>query len=389
MPPEASASPERLKVLVVDDEPGMRAAVARSLSGYEVRLDSVGASVTLEVVQAASGEEALLKLESELPDLLLLDHKLPGISGLDVLSWLTEKAADNITIMMTAYASLETAITATKKGAFDFLAKPFTPVELKSSVRKAVGHLVAMRRARTLEEERRRVRFQFISVLAHEMKAPLAAIEGYLYILQDETAGADPATRSRAVERSLVRLGGMRKLILDLLDMTRIESGQRRREIVPLDLVEIARSAVETMTPDASARGIALEIRAPESLVIPADRVEMEIVLNNLVSNAVKYNRDGGRVTVGLSPSDRGAVVEVQDTGIGMTPEECGKLFGEFVRIRNEKTRSILGSGLGLSTVRKIAGMYGGDVTVRSVPDEGSTFTVVLSRPVGDDRTDG
>lgn len=389
MPAEAAASPERLRVLVVDDEPGMRTAVARSLSGYEVRLEQVGAAVTLDVIQAASGEEALLKLESEPPDLLLLDHKLPGISGLDVLSWLTEKAADNITIMMTAYASLETAITATKKGAFDFLAKPFTPVELKSSVRKAVGHLVAMRRARSLEEERRRVRFQFISVLAHEMKAPLAAIEGYLYILQDEAAGADPATRSRAVERSLVRLGGMRKLILDLLDMTRIESGQRRREMVPLDLVEIARSAVETMTPDASARGISLEIRAPESLVLPADRVEMEIVLNNLVSNAVKYNRDGGRVTVGLSPSGPGAVVEVRDTGIGMTPEECGRLFGEFVRIRNEKTRSILGSGLGLSTVRKIAHMYGGDVTVHSEPDEGSTFTVVLSRPIGDDRTDG
>lgn len=375
----AAATSERLKVLVVDDEPGMRLAVTRALTGFTVMIEEVGSAVSFDIIQAASGEEAVLKLESDRPDLMLLDHKLPGISGLDVLSWLSDQKADVLTVMMTAYASIETAIAATKKGAFDFLSKPFTPAELKASVRKAVGHLIALRKARTLEEERRKVRFQFISVLAHELKAPLGAIEGYLYILKDPTTGQDPATRDKAVDRCIVRLGGMRKLILDLLDLTRLESGQRRREIQDVDLTETARASIETMTPDAAARGISMELDSPgDAVVIPADRSEMEIVMNNLVSNAVKYNRDGGRVGISIRRKGSRIILSVSDTGIGMTPEESAKLFREFVRIKNEKTRNILGSGLGLSIVQKIANMYGGTVEVESAPDVGSTFRVTF-----------
>lgn len=378
-PVRAAASNERLKILVVDDEPGMRLAVTRALTDYSVKLEEVDVIVTFELLQAASGEEAVLKLESDKPDMMLLDHKLPGISGLDVLAWLSDQQADVLTVMMTAYASIETAITATKKGAFDFLAKPFTPAELKVSVGKAVGHLVALRKARLLEEERRRVRFQFISVLAHELKAPLGAIEGYLYILKDPAASADPATRDRALERCLIRLGGMRKLILDLLDLTRLESGQRTRDIQQVDLAGIARASIETMMPDAVSRGISIELaEGGEAVGILADRSEMEIVMNNLISNAVKYNRDGGKVKVSLRSRNSRVFLEVSDTGIGMSREESAKLFREFVRIKNEKTRNILGSGLGLSIVQKIANIYGGSVEVESEPDVGSTFRVML-----------
>lgn len=375
----AAASNERLKILVVDDEPGMRLAVTRALTDFSVTLEEVDVIVTFDLLQAASGEEAVLKLESDKPDMMLLDHKLPGISGLDVLSWLSDQQADVLTVMMTAYASIETAITATKKGAFDFLAKPFTPAELKVSVSKAVGHLVALRKAKLLEEERRKVRFQFISVLAHELKAPLGAIEGYLYILKDPVACADPATRDRALERCLIRLGGMRKLILDLLDLTRLESGQRTRDIQQVNLAEIARASIETMMPDALARGISIELSdGGEAALILADRSEMEIVMNNLISNAVKYNRDGGKVKVSLHARNSRVFLEVSDTGIGMSQEESAKLFRDFVRIKNEKTRNILGSGLGLSIVQKIANIYGGSVEVESEPDVGSTFRVML-----------
>ena len=98
----------------------------------------------------------------------------------------------------------------------------------------------------------------------------------------------------------------------------------------------------------------------------------------NLVSNAVKYNRDGGRVDVTLSASDGRITIAVADTGIGMAPEEAARLFTDFARIRNDKTRHILGSGLGLSIVRKLTDLYHGQVSVASKPGEGSTFTVVL-----------
>jgi signal transduction histidine kinase len=155
----------------------------------------------------------------------------------------------------------------------------------------------------------------------HELKAPLVAVEGYLRLLQ-EGAATDPETAKRAVDRSLVRLDGMRKLIVDLLDLTRIESGQKAREFTPVDLVEVARAAIETALPAAQERSISLELHAPGPVALQADRGEIEIMLNNLVSNAVKYNRDSGRVDVTVSDGPAGVTMVVKDTGIGMTKEE-------------------------------------------------------------------
>lgn len=372
-----------LKLLVVDDEAGMRMGVRRALRGFAEQPDETGMVVRLSVDEADSGEQAIEMIQEAPPDIILLDHRMGGITGLDVLNWMEEHSPDVLPIMITAYASLENAINATKRGAFDFLPKPFTPAELKVAVRQAVKHVLAVREARKLADEKRRVRFQFISVLAHELKAPLGAIEGYLYLLQDGTAMNSPETMKRVVERSLVRLQGMRKLIYDLLDLTRIESGEKKRELAEVDLAQAARMSVETMTPDASARGIAINLEAPDYLPMMGDRGELEIILNNLVSNAVKYNRDGGTVRVGLSADSREAVIRVEDTGIGMTVEEQERLFGEFVRIRNDKTRNILGSGLGLNIVKRIAALYSGTVSVESTPDVGSVFTVTLNRGVG------
>jgi signal transduction histidine kinase len=123
-----------------------------------------------------------------------------------------------------------------------------------------------------------------------------------------------------------------------------------------------------------------LVVDAGEPAPLIADRGEMEIILNNLLTNAVKYNRDGGRVDVTLGADGGRIRVEVKDTGIGLSDEECGRLFQEFVRVKNDRTRNILGSGLGLSILRKLARLYGGDCTVQSVPDIGSTFTVELSQ---------
>lgn len=135
---------------------------------------------------------------------------------------------------------------------------------------------------------------------------------------------------------------------------------------------------MELFALDAERRGISMELDTEPDIELAADPGEAEIVLNNLISNAVKYNRDGGSVTVKLSRDGNAVTIAVTDTGIGLTPEEAGKLFNEFTRIKNEHTVKILGSGLGLSTVRKIANMYDGEATVTSEPGVGSTFTVTL-----------
>ena len=368
----------RLNILIVDDELGMRTAVARALERFTITLPEIEGPVEFNLAQAGTGEDALDLLAKDPIDILLLDHKLPGISGLDVLAQIAERKIDCLTVMITAYASLETAVTATKRGAYDFLAKPFTPDELKATVRKAAKHLVLQREARKLAEEKRQVRFQLISVVAHELKAPIGAIEGYLYLLRDRPAGNDLSAYDKSIERSITRLQGMRKLITDLLDMTRIESGQKKREITQVDVREVAQGSIDTALPEANARGIAVNFAAGESPAIWADRGEIEIITNNLLTNAVKYNRDGGRVDVKLAVEGDKLVFAVSDTGIGLSKEEAAKLFQDFMRIKNKKTKDILGSGLGLSIVKKIAQLYGGDVAVQSEPDVGSTFTVTL-----------
>lgn len=369
---------ETMRVLVVDDEPGMRMAIARALKDYGVTLPDIEGEVTFVIDQAATGEEGLEIIKERKPQILLLDYKLPGMSGLDVLEQLTPDSGDLLTIMITAYASLETAVTATKRGAYDFLAKPFTPDELKRVIRKAAGRLILLSQARKLAEEKRKVRFQFISVLAHELKAPLAAIEGYLQIMKNHTVGDGIGSYDQIIDRSMVRLEGMRKMIIDLLDMTRIESGEKKRELSTVDVCAIAKNAMETTLPMALEHNITVKLDAPCPVTVGGDRSEIEIILNNLVSNAVKYNRDGGSVDVVITKTDDIVTIRVSDTGIGMTDEEASRLFADFVRIKNEKTKNILGSGLGLSIVKKLAQLYGGDVSVKSVPDVGSTFTATL-----------
>ena len=368
-----------LQVLVVDDEPGMRAGVKRALRDFAVKLREINGEVRFDVAEAASGEQAMECIRTSAPDILLLDHKLPGMSGLDVLGELTASSQEVLTVMITAYASLDTAVAATKRGAYDFLAKPFTPDELKSAVRKAAKHLLLQREARRLAEEKRQVRFQFLSVLAHELKAPIGAIEGYLRIVLAREAGSDLATYDHMIERSLVRLTAMHKLIQDLLDLTRIESGQMKRDLVELDLAAVAAEVIESFAPQAKEAGVCVSL-AGGPTVMMADRQELEIILNNLVSNAIKYNRPGGSVRVEIGQNDQAVTLAVADTGIGMAAEEVAKLFAEFGRIRNDKTRRIVGSGLGLSIVKKLVALYDGDVAVSSQPDVGTTFTVTLGK---------
>lgn len=371
---------DTLRVLVCDDEAGMRQGVQRALRGFTVSIPDVDTEVQFEVEQAESAERALGMVESAPPQILLLDLKLPGMSGLDLLERIAPMHLETLVIMITAYASIETAVRATKQGAYDFLAKPFTPSELKDTLSKAAKNLLLARQARKLAQERRRVRFEFISVVAHELKAPINAVEGYLNIMKTRAAGDDPAVYDKMVERCLVRISGMRKMIMDLLDLTRIESGLKKREIVEADVREAAKIAIESVLPEAQARGIAVRLHDGAPASLQADSGEIDIVLNNLITNAVKYNRDNGTVDVTIESDEDEIRIRVADTGIGMSKADCSRLFLDFVRIKNEKTRQVMGSGLGLSTVKKVVTLYGGDVSVQSEPDVGSTFTAVLKK---------
>ena len=200
--------------------------------------------------------------------------------------------------------------------------------------------------------------------------------------MKNRTAGDSIEAYDHMVDRCLLRAEGMRKLITDLLDMTRIESGEKNRELREIDVAEAAESAIENVKIKAADRRIELKLRVDVPAGMIGDPGEIEIVLNNLVSNAVKYNRDGGQVDVCLGGDEEWVKIIVSDTGFGMTDKDTERLFNDFVRIKNTHTRDVAGSGLGLSIVKKIAELYSGNCSVESEVDKGSTFVVNLKRQV-------
>lgn len=367
-----------LKVLVVDDEPGIRSGISRILRNFSVGYPFMDEDFEFELKEAETGEQAIEIIDHEQIDIILLDNKLPGIHGIEVLEYINRQEIEVEVMMITSYASLDLALKATSNGAFNFVPKPFTPQELKAALENITKHLFLKRMTNKMDQEGQQLRFQFLSVLSHELKSPVNAIEGYLQIMQDRQAGEKLENYEMMINRSLERLKGMRGLITDLLDLTRLESGAKTRHIEAVDVTEVFRVAKDTIEPLALQRKVKINTIREEGIYANTDRSELEIIFNNLLSNAVKYNVENGEVRVAIS-AEKGLVqVVVSDTGIGMTEQEVSTLFGEFVRIKNTKTRNITGSGLGLSIVKKLVELNNGTIRVESEPDRGSSFTVLL-----------
>lgn len=369
---------ENFKILVVDDEPGIRAGVKRVLRKFTVDYPFMDDEIGFIVDEAPTGEIAIDYLKEQVPDIILLDNKLPGIQGIDVLEFINENQIDTYVVMITSYASLDLAVKATKHGAFDFVPKPFTPQELRSSMENVSKQLFLKRMTSKMQKEGKHIRFQFLSLLSHELKAPLTAVEGYLRMMQEKSMGDNLTDYSKMISRSLDRIEGMRNMIMDLLDLTRLESDKKQRSIELCDLKEITENSIATMQPFAIQKEVDIEIEAPEKLMITADPEEIEIILNNLISNGIKYNKSEGKVTVKIVENEHNFKIIVEDTGYGISDEDQKRLFNEFVRIKNENTKHISGSGLGLSIVKRITDYYQADISVNSTLNEGSIFTITF-----------
>lgn len=367
-----------LKVLIVDDEPGIRSGVTRILSKFRVTYPFMDQDYTYKVLEAETGEEGLELIDMEKPDIVLLDNKLPGISGVEVLEHIKKKRYDIVVAMITSYASLDIAVRATRDGATDFIPKPFTPQELKSSIENITKQQYLKRITSRMKDEGKKIRYQFLSVLSHELKSPLNAVEGYLNMMRDKDAGDNINEYMDMIERSIHRIQGMRSLIMDLLDFTKIRLEVKKDKVVEIDPVSLVKQCVETINPLAIQKDIDISIQSKSDVLLKADIEDISIIFNNLLSNAVKYNKEGGKVNISIDKAGNDAVIKVIDTGIGINKEDQKMLFDDFVRIKNDKTRNITGSGLGLSIVKKITDLYGGSVSVDSIPDEGSTFTLRL-----------
>jgi two-component system phosphate regulon sensor histidine kinase PhoR len=219
----------------------------------------------------------------------------------------------------------------------------------------------------------------FVSLVAHEVKSPLAATEGWLNLVLSGMLRADPAEERRMLERALLRVKSLRGMVNELISLTAIQTGNFSLKRAPVDVAKVVADAVETHREKAEGRQISLEIcdQCMGALVL-ADREALSMIFSNLIENAVKYSHEGGHVWVQTGREGMYVTVSVKDDGIGMSREDSARVFEEFYRARNEQTASIPGTGLGLSLVKRLTELHEGTVSVSSEPDKGSEFTVRL-----------
>jgi len=223
------------------------------------------------------------------------------------------------------------------------------------------------------------VKDRFVSSVSHELRTPITNIVGYLELLMDGVYGEPSGDQARAMSRIELNSRRLLTLIDDLLTLSSMESLDKPREVAPVDLVAVVRHAEEIVRPALIRRDLRLDVDLPdEPVVISGDAGQLERVVINLATNAVKFTLDGGVVTLRLIPPSNGTgpIIEVADTGIGIPEADQEMLFSRFFRAAQAREAAVPGSGLGLSIAKSIAELHGGQISATSVYGEGSTFRV-------------
>ncbi len=374
------------RVLVVDDDRGMRETLSAILEeeGYQV-------------FKCRDGTTALELLEETSIDVVVSDLKLPDTSGLEILSALKKRSSDTAFILMTGYASVETAIQSVNRGAFAYHVKSLDMRALFGSVRNALAQrrllvenrklLVELQRSNEELGEKNReleetsvAKNQILSTVSHELKTPLTSVMGYIErLLQQEAVGPLNDRQQRYLETAKRNSHRLKLLIDDLLDISRIEAGTMELEIGELDVKEAVAEVLDSMKVRLEGKGSRVEVSIPAGLgKVKADRLRFCQILGNLLSNACKYS--GAEATVKVrAKRKRGVVqVEVSDTGIGISKGDQTMLFKKFFRVNNSWTREESGTGLGLFITRHLVEAHGGRMWVSSEEGEGSTFGFIL-----------
>jgi signal transduction histidine kinase len=389
------------RLLVVDDEESLRITMAAIFEkeGYVVDV-------------AASGDEAIELLGKEDYDLVLTDLHMEGGDGLSVLNRIRCQAPLTISVVLTGFASVESAIAALQEGAYDYLIKPCDIETMKHTIRRGVEHrrlMLAEQKARAdlrqlnldleqrIEErtaeltrlnvelaEANRAKDVFLATLSHELRTPLTPVVGWIKLLRSGTLDEKSVFQALdAIERNAWLQS---RLIDDLLDTSRIATGKLHFEPKPTDFNVTVKAAVDTVRTSAAARNIELSMSLwPASLIVLGEPVRLQQIAWNLVSNAIKFTDPGGKVTVTTKLAGKQAHLEVFDTGVGIEPEFLPHVFDRFRQADGSTSRRHGGLGLGLAIADALAKMHGGRLDAQSDGvGHGATFVFQLDlAPLG------
>jgi signal transduction histidine kinase len=380
------------RLLVVDDEESLRITTAAIFEKEGYVVDT-----------ASSGDEAIALLNNTDYDLVLTDLHMEGGDGLSVLNQIRRSAPLTISVVLTGFASVESAIAALQEGAYDYLVKPCDIESMKHTIRRGVEHrrlMLAEQKARAdLEQlnldlehrieqrtaelkrlnqelgEANRAKDVFLATLSHELRTPLTPVVGWIKLLRSGTLDEKSVAQALdAIERNAWLQS---RLIDDLLDTSRIATGKLHFEPKPTDLNLVVKAAVDTMRAAAAVRNIEISLSlSPSSLVVMGEPIRLQQIAWNLVSNAIKFTDPGGKVSITTGMEGTEAKLVVVDTGTGIDSDFLPHVFDRFRQADGSTSRRHGGLGLGLAIADALAKMHGALLEAQSDGvGQGSCFT--------------
>ena len=338
------------------------------------------------VVTAMNGTQALKMVESELPDLILLDVMMPDISGFEVAKQLKEKPAfaQIPIIFLTALNSTADIVKGFQMGANDFISKPFNKEELIIRVKHQISLIAAKRIIFNQNEELKRTikgRDKLYSVIAHDLRSPMASIKMVLNMLMinlpGEKIGEEMHELLNMANQTTEELFS---LLDNLLKWTKSQIG--RLNVVPqdIDIVGVSAGVIEIFSMVAELKQIKINMQAPDQLEVRADIDMVKTVIRNLISNALKFSNLGSEVQVVLEEKEEQVIVSVADHGRGIKKEDQSKLLNVDTHYSTFGTKNEEGSGLGLLLCQDFVRKNGGELWFSSEEGEGSVFSFYLPK---------
>jgi signal transduction histidine kinase len=355
------------KILIIDDEEVIRDSCKAILAGSNYT-----------VATAQNGTVGLELLQDFQPDLVFVDLKMPGISGFEVLDKINDYDPTIVTVVITGFATVSSAVEAMKEGAFDFLPKPFTPDEMRLITRRALEKRNLELETIALRREREMMREHFAAIVSHELKSPLGAVQQNVWALEEELSDLLTETQMKSIGRIKVRLDDLMKMIHTWLRVMSTDIDNIRDNFTLLSPAEVVFKAIESVQPHATRKGIEILPSVPESLdQVNGDEGTLVEALVNIIGNAVKYSRLDSQVLVNAEGRNGEIMISVTDSGVGIPKEDLPYIFDDFYTGKSAP-KDAKGSGIGLAITKRIVEAHDGIITVESEPEKGSTFIIRL-----------
>jgi signal transduction histidine kinase len=355
------------KILIIDDE--------------EVVLDSCMAILEgsdYQIATANNGQAGLNLLKEYEPDLVFVDLKMPGMSGFEVLAGIASIDPTIVTVVITGYATVSSAVEAMKNGAYDFLPKPFTPDEFRLITRRGMEKRSLVLETIALRREREMLRENFAAIVSHELKSPLGALQQNLFVLSRDLAGKLSDEQNERMRKMMTRIDDLVKLIHTWLRDISVDINKIKTNFKPVAVTIPISKAAESSAPQATRKDVAIVVNLVEPAgVVLGDEGTLSEAFVNLIGNAVKYSHVGGKVTVTVETTGEKIVILIADTGIGMADEDVPYIFDGLFRAKSARNTHS-GTGLGLSISKRVIEAHDGTISVQSKLGKGSTFVVTL-----------